>query len=137
MENRKKIVHIDDDEAVREMVSSALSPINDLELRQFANKQEYLDSVHLEADLYILDRHFPKRPEMDCDDTSWRELTGFIGKMFPEKGVVLLTREPPIDRDWRQYENIRTVMQKNQVPQNLSYFRETIKHYLGENGKSR
>jgi hypothetical protein len=130
-----RIIHIDDCEEVLDVVKSILDQVEDLDLSQFKTKHEYLQSSNLEADLYILDRHFPQRPGMNVDDTSWRELTGFIEQMFPEKGVVLLSSTPPEEKDWRQYRNIRMVLTKPIT--HTANFRDMIKHYLTENGNTR
>jgi len=128
----KTLIHIDDSPEALNVVSSALSPLEDLNIRQFTNKHDYLYSSGLEADLYLLDRVFPQRPGMKPDDNSWRELTGFLEQMFPDKGVLLLTTEVPNEDIWRQFSNIRAAFQKSIVFRNLPYLRDTIKHYLDE-----
>ena len=140
MKDRKNLIHIDDSKSVLEFVSDALEPIQaleGLELKQLTNKYDYLCNPNLEADLYLLDRHFPEKQGMQCNDYSWKELTKFIGQMFPDKGVILLTSEPPADRIWRPFKNIRTVLNKDKVYQDYIGFSQTIKHYLSENGTTR
>jgi len=90
----KRIIHVDDDESMRNLVCRLLSPL-EVEIEQAGNKSEFFHLPHLEADVYIFDRHFPDAPQNGPNDVSWRECLKFINEAYPRARVILLSGEVP------------------------------------------
>lgn len=129
-----KIVHLDDDPLFREKVRKSLVEtlrIRAEELEQFGDLDSFYRLGSHNGDIYISDRHFPKKQGENPDDNSWRTLAGFVTEVspiYPNKGMILLTGEPPEEKDWRRYKSIKEVVSKDKF--NDKDFGELVKYFL-------
>ena len=124
-----KIIHIEDDPKFRKIISGALEKISETELIQVADLHSFFTLEQgYEADLYIIDRHFPPKKGVNSDDVSWRTLAGHIKEIYPGKSIIMLSSRIPENKDWRSYTNIRKVLDK--IDFNPEQFRKIVKRYL-------
>ena len=129
MNDRKRIIHVDDDEEPRKHIRIILDNLEDVELVQTDSEIGFYELDSLYADLYLLDRNLPEKSKGYPNDTSWRSIASFIGNTFPESKVILITGNVPKEGDWRGYRNIGEVMSK---PIKVAEFLEKVRTYLGE-----
>jgi hypothetical protein len=107
----RRVIQIEDDPGTQKIFKEFFDSAG-INLIQAGSKSEFFRLAHLEADLYVLDRHFPATPDEGPNDISWREVAGALSTIYPEKPAILLSAYPPAEREWRQYRSIREVMQK-------------------------
>lgn len=117
----KKIIHVDDDTSVRELIGAILdSCIPDLELVQAEDAETYLALEDKRADLYILDGEFP--------GGGWRTVAKHINENYPEKPIVLLSGT--VD-NYDLTNKPFGVVEGIGKPFNMASFVSRVEHYLG------
>jgi len=124
----KRIIHIEDKEDFKSKVKDSLASIPGLDIKQFNDLSSFIRVGHPdnEADLYILDRHFPDYKGI-LGDNLWNAIS-YISFLNPENKVLVLTHSPPAEREWRRYPCVREVFSKLNF--NPDMFRMSVSNYL-------
>jgi len=128
-----KIIHLEDSEDFRNKVKNSLISIPGLSVKQYNDFGSFVNSNYpdYEADLFILDRHFPDSSG-ELGDNLWKAAK-HISFLNQNNQIIVLTHSPPSESDWRKFPCIREVFNKYDF--NPEMFKERVSEYLEMGGR--
>jgi hypothetical protein len=124
----KKIFQVEDCPIFSKYFKDIFSNEEGLELVQSPSKHDFYMTSYYDADLYVLDRHFPDNGGETVKD-NWESVASFLGANYPEKPVIILSASPPLRKQCKRHKNIRDVLNKSEVSKEKLLW--IVKSHLG------
>jgi hypothetical protein len=131
-DKNQRVIHIEDSKEYRDKVRESLAPVKGLEVVQFGHYEGFIHSPDYSADLYVLDRHFPRDARSHADDKSWKMALKLIEFLGDDNKVLMLSHKVPENGDWRSFKCLKEFLSKDNF--NPDEFRQKALWYLGRLG---